>query len=625
MSVEACGEESLADSVRRLSSDSAFLKHVAALSTDGGVEFALGSLALRGLYKSEIETLESMGSTARDWSLVRVAEGFNARRVRDCEFHGRVVLGVFNKYVTLADGVEVIAGLSRSTLADCVVGHNSLIRNVGLLANTVIGSEALVIDCGRITCRPCAAFGNGRRLAIALEGGGRELDVFAEIDVELAAAVTRPGSRRGEVPDYRRAVAEYTNRATADRGFIGPGASVRGVHRIEDAYIGPASNVDGAHLILRSTLLSAEHVPVLVESGSIVTDSLLQWGSSVSSMSIVESSVLIEQSRVHRQGKVQNSLIGANAEVAAGEVSSSLLGPLVNAPHESLIIATHWPGGRGNVGYGANVGSNHTSRAPDQEFRAGEGMFIGLGANIKFPCDFTAAPYSVIACGVDVPPQRVAFPFSLIVPGSGVDAPPGNRIRPAWMLAENMYALKRNEAKFRARFRARRSTPDFRVIRSETVALMEAALQSLQSSVEPRQWYTQREIPGLGANVLAEDDRIRAIEAYRFHIHHWRHLEILQRLLSRQAASDRDPDCEVLAELKRTAFAIAENCRDSREKDHLRGMRIIDDYEEVHPATSRDRVVQAAFEEAESIRVECDRILAELALPSAIAAAAPAL
>src|SRR3712207_7220929 len=49
----------------------------------------------------------------------------------------------------------------------------------------------------------------------------------------------------------------------------------------------------------------------------------------------------------------------------------------------------------------AKAGSNHTSRAPDQEFRPGEGLFLGLGVNIKFPSDFRGSPYSVIACGVD--------------------------------------------------------------------------------------------------------------------------------------------------------------------------------------------------------------------------------
>lgn len=51
------------------------------------------------------------------------------------------------------------------------------------------------------------------------------------------------------------------------------------------------------------------------------------------------------------------------------------------------------------MGYGANVGSNHTGRAPDQELWPGEGVFFGLGTSIKFPANYVAAQYSVIATG----------------------------------------------------------------------------------------------------------------------------------------------------------------------------------------------------------------------------------
>ena len=60
------------------------------------------------------------------------------------------------------------------------------------------------------------------------------------------------------------------------------------------------------------------------------------------------------------------------------------------------------------------MGSNHTSRAPDQELWCGEGMFLGFGVNVKYPADFSRAPYTVIATGVTTPPQRLKFRFSLI-------------------------------------------------------------------------------------------------------------------------------------------------------------------------------------------------------------------
>ena len=61
-------------------------------------------------------------------------------------------------------------------------------------------------------------------------------------------------------------------------------------------------------------------------------------------------------------GKLTHSVLGPDSGVGAGECLHCLVGPFVGFHHQSLLIATIWPLGRGNVGYGANVGSNHTSR-----------------------------------------------------------------------------------------------------------------------------------------------------------------------------------------------------------------------------------------------------------------------
>ena len=91
-------------------------------------------------------------------------------------------------------------------------------------------------------------------------------------------------------------------------------------------------------------------------------------------MGMVHSSVMCEHTHVERHGMLTDSVLGPNSGVAEGEVTASLCGPFVGFHHQSLLIATYWPDGKGNVGYGANVGSNHTSKAPDQELWPGEGV-----------------------------------------------------------------------------------------------------------------------------------------------------------------------------------------------------------------------------------------------------------
>ena len=114
----------------------------------------------------------------------------------------------------------------------------------------------------------------------------------------------------------------------------------------------------------------------------------------------LERALLFECSSVKDGAFVSNSVIGPDAGIAQGECHHSLLGPFVGFHHQSLLIATCWPLGRGNLGYGAmigdllfasafdrevmgshlrSIGANHTGRANDQECLAGEGCFFGLG------------------------------------------------------------------------------------------------------------------------------------------------------------------------------------------------------------------------------------------------------
>ncbi len=398
--------------------------------------------------------------------------------------------------------------------------------------------------------------------------------------------------------------------------------------------------MDGATVVEESTLLSGESEPCAVLSGACVSDALLQWGSRVTTLAVVERSVLTEHAHVERHAKVQNSILGPNTAVAQGEVTASLLGPFVAAHHQSLVIAVLWPGGKGNVSHGASVGSNHTSRAPDQECRPGEGMFFGLSANIKFPADFSEAPYSIVASGATTLPQKVRFPFSLInlpsAPWPGI-SPAYNQITPAWILTDNVYALRRNEAKYRARNRARRAALRFEVFRPETVDLMRDACRRLEAVSQVREVYTDRDIEGLGANFLPENARLRAIAAYRFFIRLYA-LQGLKDILATAPAEDAgwfegvltrpstDPRWEhqrqllteelgvsdvaaALGELPAMLEQVAREVERSKAKDEERGRRLLDDYTETHVPAHADPFVKETWAETHKAQAEVARLL----------------
>lgn len=201
-------------------------------------------------------------------------------------------------------------------------------------------------------------------------------------------------------------------------------------------------------------------LPSRIAEGGVVTSSVLHPGSQVDGNSHCSSSLLFQLAGVRRHGIVMESVLAPGSAVQEGELSHCLLGPLVGFHHQALLIACLWPTGKGNVAYGANVGSNHTGKLPDQEHLGGEGLFFGLSVNIKYPCDYSEAPYSLIASCVNCLPQRLRMPFSLINgAGAGTAAVPAltsaiNEVMPAWMLSDNCYAVYRNEMKFEQRCRS---------------------------------------------------------------------------------------------------------------------------------------------------------------------------
>lgn len=634
--------QNLASRVRAAAQSSELIRAVRSVTDDGGVAFALDEARLRSLSDDEVQHLERLGNSADDWSTIHVAEPFDPRTVCACSFHGQVVLGRFTKSVRLADGIEVPSGVYRSTLANCVVGNDVLVHDVRLLGNYVAGSESVLLNCGTICCDAETAFGNGAELPVALETGGREVAVFAEIDVATAAVVARARFQADLLKQYAAAVADYAAQATGRRGIIAPGAILRDTTQVRNTYVGPHAQVDGATMVADCTLLSNKEEPVKVQSGAYVTQSLLQWGSHVTTMAIVDRSVLTEHSHVERHGKVTDSVIGPNTGVAEGEVTACLLGPFVGFHHQALLIAVLWPEGKGNVGYGANVGSNHTSKAPDQEFWPGEGAFLGLGVNVKFPSDFSRAPYSIIASGVNTLPQRIAFPFSLVNSPSaqypGI-SPAYNEIMPAWLLIHNMYTLKRNEGKYQARNKARRTHFEFDVFRPETIDLMRDACQRLEAVREVKDVYTESDIKGLGKNYMREASRRPAIDAYQFYIRHYallglkRRVEALLndgqrqdigRLLTtpteeavwehqRQILAEALEGLDVVSGLRQLQTMLEQIARDverSKAKDDQRGSRIIDDYAQVHTPAAQDKFVQQTWQETRRLMKELEELIA---------------
>lgn len=471
---------------------------------------------------------------------------------------------------------------------------------------------------------------------------GREILSYAELTIPVAEAVAKNRSDRDFQNEYREFIKRYLSRCTAPAGYIGKNAVVRNTATIEDTYIGDGVIIIGATLISNSTLLATPEEKTEISHGAYVKDSCVQWGSEVTSMGIVEKSVLCEHSHVERHGKVTMSIIGPNTGIAEGEVTSCLLGPFVGFHHQSMLIAGIWPEGKGNVAYGANIGSNHTSKSPDQEIWCGEGLFFGLGTNIKFPSDFRNAPYSIIATGVDTLPQKLEFPFSLINKPAAQEPgiPPSyNELFPGWVLSQNIYSVRRNEGKYKKRNKARRSDFVFAVFRPDIIDMMINARDRLKSVGSMKKVYANGDIPGIGKNFLTEQSRKMGIEAYELFIEYYALTGMMNRVTAIQSEKgpgaldgiyvDRTDDAgweharkviagegyhdrslkDNLSRLIEILNIISATTFKSKERDDERGMKIIPDYAAVNTPAPEDSFIKETIRETSDLTARIESII----------------
>ncbi|MHC4502530.1 MAG: DUF4954 family protein, partial [Planctomycetota bacterium] len=282
-----------ADEVRRAIGDSELI---------GGLSRARGRLAeARPLTEDEVALLERAGNGCSDWSKVSVGDGFDPRHVRGCMFLGEVRIGATGMATALA-GTSAPSGVYDSVVADSVICDGACVMRVGLLSKMIVEPCAVVANCSEVTCSAGTTFGNGLELPVAIETGGREVAIYAEITIPVAAAVAGRRGEAGMLDEYADAVADYVKAATSDVGVVCELARVVNTPVVRDAFIGPHALVDGAAWVENVTVLSNAEEVASITSGAHVKDSLVQWGCEVATTGIVLRSAMTEHSHVERQG-----------------------------------------------------------------------------------------------------------------------------------------------------------------------------------------------------------------------------------------------------------------------------------------------------------------------------------
>lgn len=354
----------------------------------------VSNVGYRVVTDEEIAVMVGQGCSAVDWQSIRVADGFNALRVRGTHFIGQIRIGRLAGNTKGSHGLEKSSGIYNATIIDCSLGDNVRIANVGVhIANYDIADKVCIENVGTMGVNAGATFGNGVEIEVLNEGGGREVIIFDELTAQFAH-MTCLHRYKSVLIDKLNAIANaYRDSVRSDRGKIGVGASVCSACKIIDVNIGDGAIVDGAGSLVNGTILSAVDAPTTVGSGVVADDFIIGEGSSVTEGVILSETFVGQGCQMGKQFSAEGCLFFANCEAFHGEGCSIFAGPYTVTHHKStLLIAGLFS--FYNAGSGTNQSNHMYKLGPVHEGKLERGTKTGSFSYMMWPC--RVGPFGVV-------------------------------------------------------------------------------------------------------------------------------------------------------------------------------------------------------------------------------------
>ena len=311
----------------------------------------------RKLSRQEIAQMEAQGCSARNWADVEVAEAFDARYVRNTTFSGHNQLGVFGREIELPGGLTIHSGIYNATLHNCEVGDDAHLYNIhNYIANYHIGAHTCIENVNAILVDRRSTFGNGVRVPVMNEGGGREIPIFNELS-SLAYILTLYRHRPAMIHELERQIDAYAEAQASDHGFIGDHVRILNCGSIKNVRIGDYAELNGVSRLKNGTLNSNEAAPIRLGSGVKCTDFIIASGVEIGDSTLVDKCFVGQGCIFDKHYSAGESLFFSNCQGMHGEACAIFAGPYTVTHHKStLLIAGMFS--FLNAGSGSNQ-SNH--------------------------------------------------------------------------------------------------------------------------------------------------------------------------------------------------------------------------------------------------------------------------
>ena len=420
-------------------------------------QFSKSKKAYRRLRAHEVETLVKNGNYCESWDSILVTNEFDSGQIKNNEFFGFIRIGRCKEAVLEHHDLQLPVGISNSRIIACDIGDDVAIHNVRYLAHFIIDDRCVLANIDEVHTTNHAKFGNG----IVKDGEQEKVRVTLDLMNETGSRAVLPfdgiipadaymWARYREDTALQAKLKEITQRSFDSRrgyyGTIGEQCVIKNSRILKDVKIGPHCYIKGANKLKNLTVNSSEEEPTQIGEGVELVNGIVGFGCHIFYGCKAVRFVLCRNSNLKYGARLINSMLGDNSTISCCEVLNNLIFPAHEQHHNNSFLIASLVMGQSNVAAGATIGSNHNSRANDNEIQAGRGFWPGLCVTLKHSCRF--ASFVLIAKG-DYPAELdISLPFSLINNNVSKDC---LEVMPAYWWQYNMYALARNSWKFQTR------------------------------------------------------------------------------------------------------------------------------------------------------------------------------
>ena len=315
-------------------------------------------MAFRKLTAQEIAQLEAQGCSAKDWAEVEVAADFEPLYVRNTSFSGHNRLGAFHREIALPGGLSVHSGIYNATLHNCEVGDDAHLYNIhNYIANYHIGRNTCIENVNAILIDGRTTFGNGVRVPVMNEGGGREIPIFNELSASLAYILTLYRHRPKMIRQLEQMIDAYAEAQASEHGYIGDNVRILNCGSIKNVRIGDYAELIGVSRLKNGTVNSNQAAPVRLGSGVKCINFILASGVEIGDSTLVDKCFVGQGTIFDKHYSAGESLFFSNCQGMHGEACAIFAGPYTVTHHKStLLIAGMFS--FLNAGSGSNQ-SNH--------------------------------------------------------------------------------------------------------------------------------------------------------------------------------------------------------------------------------------------------------------------------